>query len=356
MAAKFDVIIIGGGAVGTSALFHLSKRGIGNALLLEKLSGYGRGASGTWGPLVRMFHANPVTTAAASKSVPFYVDFNGRVGEPFQWKRTGSLYFLKKAALDGYKPHFDALRSSGLEFSLIEPRQGKEQFPDFSWFEDDVAVFEPNAGVASPQGTTGAFLRASARRGAVAKLDAEVVEIVRTGRRVTGVKTRGGDSYECGQLVVCSGIWTNEILQSAGAQVAAFPRPIQLNRFCRRHGRMDQPFFIDLAALTFGHPTQNGSFIGGYFGADSEDGAGGAGHVNLNEANRAKHLIARRIPWVKSATLEGGIKALENYTESRVGFVQKLDEYENVIVSTGWSCSGFTLAPIIGERIAQLIG
>lgn len=349
-----DVIVIGGGAVGTSALWHLARRGC-RGLLLERLEGYGRGATGIWGSLVRMFYEKLPITEAAARAVPFYNAFEEHVGTPFPWNRIGSLYFLDRSRLERYEAHLAALRSSGAPFELVEGAQGRKQFPEFSWRAHDVAVYEPGAGLGSPRETTEAFLRAAERLGAAAHHDAEVVEIVRSGGRATGVRLKDGRTFDCDRLVITAGVWTNQVLAGLGQQVPAFPVSIQLNRYRRREGGRMHPFFIDLPAFTFGHPTANGSFIGGWQGEDREATGPGVEHLSPAAANHAKQKLAARIPWLKHATLEGGIKALESYTESGVGLVEKLAEHENVVVSTGWSCTGFTLAPVIGERIASLV-
>lgn len=350
---KYDAIVIGGGVVGASALHQLSLGGGKKNLLLEKKAGYGRGATGSWGSLVRMFHLSLATTTSAAKSVPFYMDFKKHVGEDFQWTRTGSLYFLKEKELPQFEAHFEQLRASGLEFELIRARDGKRRFQDFSWYEDDVAVYEPNAGVACPWGTTEAFLHAAEKLGATSQLNTEVTEVVSENGKVKAVRTADGQTHECELLVMASGIWTNSLLAKMGTTSKAFSKSIQLNRFCRHHGDVSHPFFIDKASQTFGHPSQNGSFIGGYLGGTPQNGDYSVDHVSLLDANTAKQKISQRIPWVKNATLEGGIKALEAYTDTNVGIVERSSDFNNLIVTTGWSCAGFTLAPIAGQRVAK---
>src|SRR4051794_4364364 len=131
---KYDAIVIGGGVVGASALHQLSRGGAKKNLLLEKKAGFGRGATGSWGSLVRMFHFNLATTTSAAKSVPFYLDFKNQVGEDFQWTRTGSLYFIKEHELPQFEAHFELLRATGLPFELIRAKDGKRRFEDFSWY------------------------------------------------------------------------------------------------------------------------------------------------------------------------------------------------------------------------------
>ncbi len=350
---KFDAIVIGGGIVGASALHQLTRQGKTRNLLLEKKAGFGRGATGSWGSLVRMFHLSLATTTSAAKSVPFYLDFKKHTGEDFNWTRTGSLYFLKEPELPQFEAHFEQLRRSGLEFELIRAREGKQRFQDFSWYENDVAVYEPNAGVACPWSTTESFLHAAEKLGATSKLNTEVTEVLSQGDKIRGVRTSNGAEYECDLLVVASGVWTNALLEKIGTTSSAFSKSLQLNRFCRHHGDVSHPFFIDKASQTFGHPSQSGSFIGGYLGGEAKNGDHSVEHVSLLDANEAKQKISQRIPWVKNATLEGGIRALEAYTNTNVGIVERSASYDNLIVTTGWSCSGFTLAPVAGQRVAE---
>ncbi|MBI1861905.1 MAG: FAD-binding oxidoreductase [Deltaproteobacteria bacterium] len=351
----YDAIVVGGGAIGTSTIFHLAKRGVKRALLLEKFGAYGRGATGIWGSLVRMFFANAQVTELAVKSVPFYNEFQERVGELFPWTKTGSLYFIPRDRLQEYEPQLTAMRQGQLPFSILDAVEGRALFPDFSWYETDVAIYESQAGVACPTGSTAALAQAAQRLGAETELAAEVVEILKEGDRATGVRLANGAVYEGDQIIVCSGIWTNALLAPLPAETRAFPRSLQLSRFCRHHGELNHPFFVDISAMTFGHPTQNGSFIGGYLGGQLDGYGRSVDHLSVELANEAKHKIAQRIPWVKTATLEGGIKALENYTQERMGFVERLPNFRNVIVSTGWSCTGFTLAPAIGAQIAEMV-
>ncbi len=351
----FDIIIIGAGAVGTSVLYHLTEKGIYNCLLIEKKSSFGCGATGSWGSLIRVMHKNPETTKNAAKSVPFYVNFDEKVGFPCHFNRTGSLYFLKRHKLRSFSEHLSILKTSGVDFHIIDPIIGKKEFPDFYWYEDDVAIYEPCAGNACPYSTTQAFVWYSKRRGANVKLNTSVLEILAKKNKVTGIKTSQGEVLNCEKLVLTAGIWTYDLLKTLGTKVDIFPQVIQVNRFFRRNRQTKVPLFVDKNSRTFGHFFPNGSFVGGYlFEATQINSRQKAlEHLSIRDANVAKQRISHRLNWVKNSTLEGGIRAIESYSKDSQGILEYDSKYKNLLISAGWSCTGFTLAPLIGKKITE---
>src|SRR4051812_15499483 len=118
MAKSYDVIVVGGGAVGAAALYRLAERGIKKTLLIEAKKHLGRGSTGSWGSLIRVYHRNPRTTTLAAESVPFYLNFKERVGRGAGYVKTGSLYFLKRPALEGVCAQLSLLKGSGLKLEI----------------------------------------------------------------------------------------------------------------------------------------------------------------------------------------------------------------------------------------------
>ena len=351
----FDVIIVGGGATGAAALYQLAQRGITNTLLIEKKGGYGQGATGSWGSLVRILHANLHITQSAAKCVPFYLDFDKTVGYASQFNPQGSLYFLKQSHIPAFREHFAAMDSSELPYEVLEPLEGKKRFPEFLWYEDDVAIFESYAGVACPWAVTHGLVNHAVARGATALLNTKVIEIENDGARVLGVKTLDGERFGCDQLVLSTGIWTPNLIEKIGSRTDVYPEVIQLNRFCSRHEVRKHPLFIDLSNRIYGHSSFNGSFVGGYLDPEPKtpNHRKAIQHVNLREANLSKQKLSMRLAWIRNSTIEGGLRAIDSYTPSKRGTVAFDPKFSNLLVSAGWSCGGFTTAPFNGEMIAD---
>ncbi len=358
MSAKnYDVIVIGGGAVGSSALHALSEKGIRNTLLIEGKKNLGRGSTGSWGSLIRVYHRNPRTTDLAVDSVPYYLDFKERVGRSAGYVQTGSLYFLKKNSLDLVRKRLPQLNRGPLTLEILDAAEGKKRYPGFTWSEDDFAISEPHAGYACPWQTTDAWVDSARDQGAQLSTGNPVVDFVTAGNRVTGVVTENGEKYSADRVIVATGAWSPELCRKLGVELPIVTRVLQVNHFRRQAKEQlsSDPFFIDLEAGTFGRPAPDGSFVGGCLKEHSESAEALLQSISLREANEAKRRLSTRINWIKNATILGGIRAAEAYTGDLNGHLTYSDKFENLLLAVGWSCTGFTLAPLIGKRIAESI-
>src|SRR5262245_10410250 len=102
MAVTCDVLIIGGGVIGTSIAFALAKRQAGRVLLLET-SHLGAGSSGKSGAIIRQHYSHRLTALMAQKSLRVFEHFDDAVGGPPVFTRTGMVLIVNeddRAALD----------------------------------------------------------------------------------------------------------------------------------------------------------------------------------------------------------------------------------------------------------------
>src|SRR5207247_4005714 len=90
---RADVIVIGGGANGTSTAFHLATRGVRSVLLLERRH-LGSGATGKSGALVRMHYTNEAESRLALESLKIFRDFRNIVGGDCGFEPIGFLQIV----------------------------------------------------------------------------------------------------------------------------------------------------------------------------------------------------------------------------------------------------------------------
>src|SRR6267142_5390035 len=88
MAVNCDILIVGGGVMGTSIAWQLAKRRAGRVVVLEK-SFLGAGSSGKSGAIIRQHYSNRLTAAMAQQSLRIFERFDDIVGGPPVFTRTG---------------------------------------------------------------------------------------------------------------------------------------------------------------------------------------------------------------------------------------------------------------------------
>src|SRR5436309_13456384 len=102
MAVHCDILVLGGGVMGTSIAWQLAKRRAGKVMLLEK-SFLGAGSSGKSGAIIRQHYSNRLTAAMAQKSLRIFEHFEDLVGGPPVFTRTGMVLVVNerdRAGLD----------------------------------------------------------------------------------------------------------------------------------------------------------------------------------------------------------------------------------------------------------------
>src|SRR6202166_2973157 len=91
-----DVVLIGGGIVGSSIAYHLVAAGCKNVLVLERETALGKGSTGKSMGGVRAQFSTPVNIQMSLYSIPFYARFEEVVGHPADYRPQGYLFLATK--------------------------------------------------------------------------------------------------------------------------------------------------------------------------------------------------------------------------------------------------------------------
>src|SRR5690348_14592309 len=111
-----DVVIVGGGIVGSSIAWHLTAAGCRNVLVIERESSQGKGSTGKSMGGVRAQFSTPVNIQMSLYSIPFYARFDETVGYPAEYRPQGYLFLAtRQAHLDYLRAHFESQRALGLD-------------------------------------------------------------------------------------------------------------------------------------------------------------------------------------------------------------------------------------------------
>lgn len=206
--------------MGCSTLYHLSKMGVSDAVLIER----NKLTSGTtWhsAAQVRALRDSKNLTRMIQYSVDLYSQLEKETGQSVGWIQKGSLSLATTPDRMVHIKRQEALAHAyGIEAKSIPPQEAKERWPLMN--TDDVlgAVWSPDDGRVSPSDVCAAMAMAAKGLGAKIFEDTGVTGILTENGRVRGVKTSQG-TIMCDAIAVCAGLWSREIGAMANAQVPA---------------------------------------------------------------------------------------------------------------------------------------
>jgi len=211
-------VIIGGGIVGCSVAYHLTKLGWTDVVLLERkklTSGTTWHAAG----LVRAALHTANLTKLAQYTVKLYRDLEAETGQATGFKQNGSISIATNPERwEEFRRGASVVRAFGVEAEPITAKEAKDKWPLLN--VDDVigAIWYPKDGQTNPADTTMALAKGARMGGAKIFEDTKVTGVVVRNGRACGVKTERGD-ISAEVVVNCGGMWAREIGSWAGVNV-----------------------------------------------------------------------------------------------------------------------------------------
>ncbi|MFC4667731.1 FAD-dependent oxidoreductase [Seohaeicola nanhaiensis] len=203
-------LIIGGGILGCSIAYHLTRRGEKDVVLLER-AGLTEGATWHAAGLVGQLRSSRNTTRMLKKSVEMYDRLQNEEGMQFDWKKTGSLRLAATAErMLEAKRLATMARSFDLEMHIISPEEAKELFPLIEAKGLHGAAYIPSDGYVDPASLCQAVAGAARRQGADIRQKVEVLDFTVSNGRITGVETTEG-TWEADTVILATGMWSREV-------------------------------------------------------------------------------------------------------------------------------------------------
>ncbi|MFW8635926.1 GcvT family protein [Cribrihabitans pelagius] len=221
---KARAVIIGGGVIGCSVAYHLTKLGWQDVVLLERkqlTSGTTWHAAG----LIAQLRATANMTKLAKYSQELYGALEAETGVATGFKRCGSITVaLTEERKEEIFRQAAMARAFGVEVEEISPAEVKEKYAHLNIEDVTAGVWLPKDGQGDPANIALALAKGARQRGALVKERIKVTGIAKEGRRVTGVDWVSDDGQSQGHIqadmvVNCAGMWGHEVGRMAGVNV-----------------------------------------------------------------------------------------------------------------------------------------
>ena len=219
---KARVVIVGGGVVGCSVAYHLTKLGWKDVVLLERKQ---LTCGTTWhaAGLIGQLRASANMTRLAKYSADLYSGLEAETGLATGMKQVGSISVaLTEARKEELFRGASMARAFGVPVEELSPTEVKERYPHLNIEGVKAGVWLPTDGQGDPANIALALAKGARQRGAVVAEGVKVTAINVEGRRATSVAwEQGGDSgeIEAEHVVNCAGMWGREVGRMAGVNV-----------------------------------------------------------------------------------------------------------------------------------------
>ncbi len=352
-----DVLIIGGGVIGCSIAYHLTRRGCRNVVVVEQnMIGSGSTAKAAGG--IRQQFSNESNMRLAMYSVDFFKHFHERLELPpdaggVDFHQIGYLFLLTtQEAFTTFECKAALQQNLGLPVEVLTPEQVGTRWPWLKVNDLAGATYCPTDGYGNPQEMTQAFATQAKRLGASFVEGASVSAITRQGARITTVETNRGN-FSPGSVVICGGAWSGELGRLAGIEIPIKP----LRRMCFVTDPFDAiphdaPMTIEMPNTFHFRPEGSGFMLGT---SDQDEPFSFNTTMNWDWLNTVMEDAVKRVPVFEQARIHHGWAGLYETSPDHNAILGPIPGIENLLVATGFSGHGVMQSPATGMIMSEFI-
>jgi 4-methylaminobutanoate oxidase (formaldehyde-forming) len=356
------VVIVGGGIIGSSIAYHLTRAGEHDVVLLER----GRLTNGTtWhaAGLVSQVRGTHALTELSRHNADTYERLPRETGVETGLRRVGALTVARtEARMQEILYGVGMARDVDVPVEVLEPAAVKDLWPGA--VVDDLvgAVLFPTDATVNPGDAALAFAKGAVDGGARYVPGTEVTGFRFVDGRVTGLETSRGD-IEAETTVLACGLWTSELARLGGAGVALFPAEHVWVMTEEAEGTDERmPFLRDLDGYLYIRHYR-GRYVVGAFEPKgkpkpvNEITTGGFAEFGPDWDHFAPVLAAarQRVPGLETIGFSHYLRAPESFTPDSNFHVGPVPEVPGLFVAAGFNSQGIIFGPGAGRAAAEWI-
>lgn len=357
------VVIVGGGIIGCSVAYHLTKLGWKDVVLLEQ----GRLSGGTtWhaAGLVGQLRSHSNMTGLIRYSTELYAGLEAETGLATGWKNCGSLSVARTdARMTQLRRTAAAARAQGVEVEVISSSEAGALWPVMDIADIKGAVWLPGDGKANPTDLTQSLVKGARNRGACVVEKIRVTGISTKDGRATGVQTDQGNI--AAEIVVnCAGQWARQVGQMCGVSVplhSAEHMYIVTGQIDGVHP--DLPVMRDPDGYIYFKEEVGGLVMGGFEPEAKPWGMNGIPDnfefsLLPDDWDQFEILMENaliRVPRLADAEIKAFYNGPESFTPDNNFILGEAPELRNFFVGAGFNSMGIASAGGAGRALAEWI-
>ena len=335
LPAGAEMVIIGGGVMGTSAAYHLAAAGA-KPLLLERET-VGSGSTGKAAGGFRCQFSDDLNIRMALENIRRLARFDEEFGVDIGFRQYGYLFLLEEEAVETFRAATARQNRLGAPSRLLTPQEAERIVPGLNVAGLAAAAFCPEDGYCTPETVAQGYMRRALELGARLASGCEARRILVRGGRIAGVETDRG-TVSAGEVILTAGAWSPALAAPLGLDL-----PVRMEK---RHIWLTQgrdgfpqrlPLVIDFAS-------------GFYFHREGERLLLGGRESSLEDLAPA---VQRRAPAVMDLQVRYGWWGFYGVSPDRNALIGTAPGLR-LRYAAGFSGHGFQQGPVVGEHLADL--
>ena len=368
-ANQYDIVIIGGGIMGSAIAYYCAKKGR-RVLVIERRD-QASGSAGATDGVVGFHTKKPgLQMELAVRSIALFPSLSEELGVDIEYgDRCGGLQPVEdQEQWELMEAMSSQQRASGVDIRMIGIDEARQIEPQLSP-KLLGALYSPTSGKVNPIFLTFAFAAAAKRLGAVFLNETEVTGILRDREKVLGVKTARAEC-PADQVVIAAGSWSAPVAEMAGVSIPIKPRKgqivitEQIGHFmtttvqCARYNMIkfrpesitDETILRTGSSLSI-EQTEDGAMVIGctreFAGYDTEN--------TLEGVEMIVRRAAQFFPALKDIHVIRTFAGLRPYTPDGSPLLGEMESLKGLYVAAGHEGDGIALAPITGVLMSELL-
>src|SRR5438270_1676324 len=351
-----DVVIIGGGIVGSSIAWHFTHAGCKNVLVIERESSQGKGSTGKSMGGVRAQFSTPVNIQMSLYSIPFYSSFEERLGHPSGYKSQGYLFLAtNQAHLDYLSANQKLQKSLGLKnVAMVTVEELRKMYPQLRTDDVLAASFCPTDGFVDPYSAMTGFTACACESGARVSRATEVTAIERDGSSFRIYTSKGEISTPI--VVNAAGAWAAEIARMVGLELPVKPlRRMLIPTEPFADFPHTAPMIIDMSNGFHFRPEALGFLLA--WNDPDENSSGYNTDFDPAFIEKVLTLAADRVPCFENLAVnpKRAWAGLYEMTPDHHAILGPVPEVPGFFLANGFSGHGVMHAPATGRILSDLI-
>lgn len=365
----YDVIVVGGGIIGCSVAWQLSK--LEKRVLVLERTDVASGSAGATDGFVGCYTKKPGPQLdLAVQSIEMFKTLNEELGMDVEYglEAGGMQPVEDKEQWDMLSAMAEEQRKSGVDIRMISADEARKIEPNLS---PDIygALYSPTGGKVNPLALTVAFSRAAKRLGAEIMTNTEVTGFIIEDGRAKGVVTDKGE-FRAEAIVNACGSWAGKVAELAGLDLPIKPRKGQLavtepigyymspTIQCARYNVIkfhpeaiqDETVLRLGSSLNIAQTAEGGLIIGG-----TREFVGFQGENTLEAIETMMGRVLRFFPGLKNLNVIRFFSGFRPYTPDGMPLLGEVKTLPGFYMAAGHEGDGIALSPITGKLMAELI-